>query len=321
MTAGEEGYESASLTASRKVKVTEEVVEPVRRRLLDTSLSMADRTRAIFTLRNLGGPLAVSALASAFGDESALLKHEVAYTLGQLQEASAVPVLEQVLADEGQETIVRHEAGEALGALGSLASLPLLRSFLGHEEADLRQTCELAVARIAWMQEEAEHARQEPSKFLSFDPAPPADDSRDTASLAQCLLDEEAPLFERYRALFGLRDRGGSEALAALARALLEAGSALLRHEVAFVLGQMSEPEATAALAQAAAREEESPMVRHEAIEALGELCPRQAEQELILRLADHSEAVVRESCAVALDLAHHNASGSFEYADALTPQ
>jgi len=314
--ATQEAYESKSLTASRKVLVTATLVDEVKAVLLNPAKPMAERTRAIFTLRNLGGPLAVHALAAAFADGSALLKHEAAYALGQLQEAAAVPLLAAVLADEAQPVIVRHEAGEALGALAAEEALPLLRSLQSHASADLRETCELAVARIEWAR--AAGAGAGPSKFLSFDPAPPAP-AAPVAKHAAVLADEQAPLFERYRALFALRDAGGEEALAALEAALAGAGSALLRHEVAFVLGQLSEPAAAAALAEAAGREQESAMVRHEAIEALGELSPSAAPgaAALIARLAAHPEPVVAESCHVALDLAAHNASATFEYADA----
>ena len=44
-----------------------------------------------------------------FADESALLKHELAYCLGQMKNMNALPVLESVLADEKEDPMVRHE--------------------------------------------------------------------------------------------------------------------------------------------------------------------------------------------------------------------
>ena len=52
------------------------------------------------------------------------------------------------------------------------------------------------------------------------------------------LLDEDEPIFQRYRALFGLRNQGTPEAVAALGESFA-GSSALLKHEVAYVLGQM----------------------------------------------------------------------------------
>ena len=48
------------------------------------------RMRALFALRNVGGPDALDALAAAFSSDSALLKHEIAYVMGQMQDSYAV---------------------------------------------------------------------------------------------------------------------------------------------------------------------------------------------------------------------------------------
>ena len=45
------------------------------------------------------------------------------------------------------------------------------------------------------------------------------------------LLDEEKGMYERYAALFALRNQGGDEAVSAIVDSLCE-NSALLRHEV-----------------------------------------------------------------------------------------
>lgn len=57
------------------------------------------------------GPVAISCIETCFKDESALLKHELAYCLGQMQDTAAVPTLTEVLRDLNQEPMVRHEAG------------------------------------------------------------------------------------------------------------------------------------------------------------------------------------------------------------------
>lgn len=54
------------------------------------------RYRALFALRNRGGDEAVEVLCEAFGASSALLKHEVAYVLGQLQHPKSIPTLGKV---------------------------------------------------------------------------------------------------------------------------------------------------------------------------------------------------------------------------------
>lgn len=44
-----------------------------------------------------------------FQDPSALLKHELAYCLGQIKNETALPTLETVLSDEREDPMVRHE--------------------------------------------------------------------------------------------------------------------------------------------------------------------------------------------------------------------
>jgi deoxyhypusine monooxygenase len=46
---------------------------------------------------------------AGFEDESALLKHELAYCLGQTKNPIVLPTLEKVLADEREDPMVRHE--------------------------------------------------------------------------------------------------------------------------------------------------------------------------------------------------------------------
>lgn len=70
-----------------------------------------ERFRALFTLKAIKGPEAVRIISQGFKDESALLKHELAYVLGQIGESEAVPVLEEALIDKDgfQGDMVRHE--------------------------------------------------------------------------------------------------------------------------------------------------------------------------------------------------------------------
>ena len=46
---------------------------------------------------------------TGFQDPSALLKHELAYCLGQMKNTTALPILETVLANGQEDSMVRHE--------------------------------------------------------------------------------------------------------------------------------------------------------------------------------------------------------------------
>ncbi|XP_076977298.1 deoxyhypusine hydroxylase [Tamandua tetradactyla] len=293
--------------------VTEQEVEAIGQTLVDPQQPLQARFRALFTLRGLGGPDAIAWISRAFGDDSALLKHELAYCLGQMQDDRAIPVLVDVLRDVGQEAMVRHEAGEALGAIGNPKVLEILKQYSTDPVIEVAETCQLAVRRLEWLQQHSGEPAGSP--YLSVDPAPPAEE-RDVSRLRAALLNEALPLFDRYRAMFALRNAGGEEAALALAEGL-RCGSALFRHEVGYVLGQLQHEAAVPQLAAALARRAENAMVRHECAEALGAI-GRPACLAALRAHAEDPERVVRESCEVALDVYAHENAPAFQYADGL---
>lgn len=169
---------------------------------------------------------------------------------------------------------VRHEAGEALGAIGTPACLQPLHDHQADPCLEVAQTCQLAVQRMEYFAAQQAAAGGEdagaaaagaanggaaeggegPSPFLSVDPTPAAPASVPTPELARQLLDEEERIFQRYRAMFALRNRAGPAAVDALAACFATSRSALLKHEAAYVLGQMQDPRAVGMLRCAAAR-------------------------------------------------------------------
>lgn len=285
---------------------------------MDPKCDLTQRFRALFTLKNLGGADAIEWIGKAFADQSALLKHELAYCLGQMQDTRAIPTLTAVLKDREQEVMVRHEAGEALGAIGDPVVLDLLREYVEDPVIEVAETCQLAVRRLEWLQcsdKLSEDSQVDKNPYCSVDPAPPAV-RRDVTELRGSLLDEALPLFDRYRAMFALRNIGTEEAVLALGDGL-QCSSALFRHEIAYVLGQMQHPAAVPALCAALKQSDESPMVRHEAAEALGSIGKEECLAVLQLYRAD-VEQVVKESCEVALDMLEYENSDQFQYADGL---
>jgi len=299
------------------VKASPEVCAQVGQLLLDPKRPLKERFRALFTLKSIGGQEAIDWMAKAFEDESALLKHEVAYCLGQLQSELALPVLTLVLADgEGQEPIVRHEAAEALAAIGGEEALRWVKKYQEDPSEEVRETCQLALAKLNLSREESED-NGEGNVWGSHDPAPPSKE-KDVTKLREMLLDQDLPLFDRYRAMFSLRNIGDQDSILALADGL-HCSSALFRHEIAFVLGQVASPLASEQLLARLRDENENPMVRHECAEALGDIPGVEIEAEMAKYLDLKVDPVVRESCEIALDMADYNNSKEFQYANGLT--
>lgn len=91
--------------------------------------------------------------------------------------------------------------------------------------------------------------------------------------------------------------------------------SALFRHEVAFVFGQLSHVASIPSLIETLSDLKEVSMVRHEAAEALGSLGGEEGVEDILKGFLDDEEQVVRESILVALDMADFERSGKAEYA------
>jgi deoxyhypusine monooxygenase len=91
--------------------------------------------------------------------------------------------------------------------------------------------------------------------------------------------------------------------------------SALFRHEIAFVFGQLSHPASIPSLVEALSDTSEASMVRHEAAEALGSLGDEEGVEDVLKKFLNDPEQVVRDSIIVALDMAEFERTGETEYA------
>ncbi|KAJ3987902.1 Deoxyhypusine hydroxylase [Lentinula detonsa] len=334
-------------------------VSPTQLKVLEDSLlnisgkvPLHERFRSLFTLKSLKNEDSIRIISKGtlyffrlpyqswligFQDSSALLKHELAYCLGQIKDPAALPVLESVLRNPTEDPMVRHEAAEAMGAISITESIPTLKEYLSDPDRSVRETCEIAIARIEWDKtaegantEEAMKDENYTQLYTSIDPAPatsgllagapkPDDISQSKIDeLRAQLLDTKRPLFERYRAMFALRNIGSPAAVDALAAGFSD-DSALFKHEIAFVFGQLLSPHSVPSLIEVLQNASESEMVRHEAAEALGGIATPEVLPHLKEWVArDDAPVVVRESCQVALDMWEYETSGEFQYANGL---
>ncbi|KAH9820878.1 Deoxyhypusine hydroxylase [Teratosphaeria destructans] len=328
---------TADLELANQVVTADSTVLALRKTLTSETAPLAKRFRALFSLKHLAAlkPAteqtvpAIEAIAAALTSPSALLKHELAYCLGQSGKDEAKPFLKAVVEDRQEDAMCRHEAAEALGALGDQSSLGLLRQRRDdpEEEEVVRETCDIAIERIEWEHSEARNAEKlKQSDFASIDPAPPLAQTREKetveiSELQSTLLDTKLPLFQRYRAMFALRDLASPPDLPTAVPAInaLAAGfkdpSALFRHEIAFVFGQLSHPASIPSLTETLADVNEASMVRHEAAEALGSLGDEDGVEETLKKFLNDPEQVVRDSIIVALDMAEFERNGEVEYA------
>ncbi|XP_008467444.1 deoxyhypusine hydroxylase-like [Diaphorina citri] len=207
--------------------IPEEKILLIGQVLKDSSKPLKERFRALFTLKNIGGKTAIQCISEAFADKSALLKHELAYCLGQMKDSDANDILRQVLEDKSQEPMVRHEAAEALGAIGDKSSISILEKYAQDPVKEVSETCYLALKRIQFVTEE-DKQKDTGNIYGSVDPTPPLDDVSDINKLKEILLNENEDLFMRYKAMFKLRDINSVESTLALTEGLYDFQGRLL---------------------------------------------------------------------------------------------
>ena len=128
-----------------------EQLDHLRQTLLNENEKMFQRMRSVFKLRNIRTPESCLTLCEGFSSSSALLRHELAYVLGQMQMDEALPTLIRVLSDVDEHVMVRHEAAEALGAIGNPDALSVLEMYLDDEHIEVSESCEVALDLLNWV--------------------------------------------------------------------------------------------------------------------------------------------------------------------------
>lgn len=160
---------SPSADTPESSNAADATVLSLRKSLCSEDTPLPVRFRALFSLKHVATTsddeatrvAAIEAIAAGFASPSALLKHELAYCLGQTLNTAAVAPLRDVLADLKEDPMCRHEAAEALGALGWEDNLDILREYKNRKGEDISiiETCEIAIDRIEW--ENSEERKKE----------------------------------------------------------------------------------------------------------------------------------------------------------------
>lgn len=174
-----------------------------------------------------------------------------------------------------------------------------LKGNVNDEFPEVAETCALALSRIKHFQKHEPQTVN--SGFLSVDPAPPLE-SNDVDYLVNIMLNGSLSLFKRYQAIFSLRNMRSDLAVEMISLGLThQECSALMRHELCYVLGEMELESAIGPLHDVLKDESQHAMVRHEAAESLGAIGTMECRKILTNFMNDKVE-VVRESVVVALN-------------------
>lgn len=96
----------------KKVLYNDSETRLIGKYMTDKNNPLKARMRALFVLRNIATPVALEVMNEGFADDSVIMKHEIAYCMGQTQLTEAIPYLKKVLQNLNEHQIVRHESGK-----------------------------------------------------------------------------------------------------------------------------------------------------------------------------------------------------------------
>lgn len=105
---------------------------------------------------------------------------------------------------------------EALGAIGQADVIPILEEYKNDPVVELAETCQLALGRLSLSKNEANVENM----YGSVDPAPPSEITN-LEELETILNNENETLFNRYKAMFSLRDIASPESITILSKGKL----------------------------------------------------------------------------------------------------
>jgi len=110
------------------------------------------RTRATCILVDLGGEDKVQYIAKVLkNDLNELVRHEAAFSLGQMGFSSGIKPLEDATKND-PSMFVRHEAAIALGVIGTKEAIPTLEEALKDPDKPVVESAVVALSNIDFME-------------------------------------------------------------------------------------------------------------------------------------------------------------------------
>ena len=110
------------------------------------------RCRATCILVDIGGEDKVEHIAKVLkNDKTELVRHEAAFSLGQMCYSSGILPLEDATKNDSS-MFVRHEAAIALGVVGSKSARKTLEEALNDPDEPVRDTAVVALSNLEFME-------------------------------------------------------------------------------------------------------------------------------------------------------------------------
>jgi HEAT repeat protein len=117
------------------------------------------RTRAVCILADIAGENAIKPIGKVLkDDDNALVRHEAAFSLGQLGYTTGIAALAYAVRSD-PSLFVRHEAAVALGVIGSEEARKTLDAALKDESEEVRESAVVALANLDYIRTTSSNGR------------------------------------------------------------------------------------------------------------------------------------------------------------------
>ncbi|CDO65821.1 deoxyhypusine hydroxylase [Plasmodium reichenowi] len=247
-------------------------------------------------------------------NDSILLRHEIAYVIGQISNEKCNNILINLLSDENENIMVRHEAAEGLAAIGSESNIPIIKKYLNDSNVEVRETCELALSSLIEKNKYAACScinKTVPYKnnLLNND-KPKSNSHSHSNSFSNSQDDAHDDIYFHSKKKFNtidpvvcISDSNNKKHVNDLIRDLNNEALALKnRYEALFLLRDMETDISLNALGEALINDKSSAIFRHELAFVLGQVLHLNSLKYLLSSLTNVSEhEMVRHEVALAL--------------------
>jgi len=117
------------------------------------------RTRSVCILADIAGEDAVDDIGDVLlNDPDGLVRHEAAFSLGQMGFRSGVPALRKAVKND-ESMFVRHEAAVALGVIGSQDGRDILTEALNDKDEEVRESAVIALSNLDFVSQSDKTSR------------------------------------------------------------------------------------------------------------------------------------------------------------------
>lgn len=266
--------------------------------MLNKETPSYQKLQSLFFLMNIADRESLNAINQLLKTDSCeLVRHEAAFALGEMASNDSVKILKETFQNDNS-SIVKHECLMSLGTIGTKNEIDFLEEQTSKKEFEISCSAKIAIQRIKQTEDYEKLVKQNKADFIKK--------LKNYNSTNQN---------ERIQILFQLMNIADNEALFAIYETLKNDPCRIVRHEAAFVLGEIGTKKAVKLLKKGI-ENEQTPIVIHEALFALGTTGQKEA-LEIIKKYENNKNYVILESAKIAIDrinLLNNPYSGKKEY-------